>query len=274
MSRLYDYKVAIRHLQRLAAADLRMLGAEARRAKHVAFRRADGLQMRIRTNDRVGHRMMREQDFEPGIRDYIASHHLSGAVVVDVGANIGYFTLQFANLVGPTGRVIAFEPTARAFAELLANVETNDLRNTECRRLALSDRCGSAVIVMPGEGAEAYASLIDAEARTGMRETVECRSFDTVWKEMGEPRISLVKMDVEGAERLVLNGAGDILAAHAVGEWIFEANEVRLNLNGECVWDTLSLLAGFGYVLRQLAEDYWSARLPAWKPKVDLPNLV
>src|SRR5512138_2867115 len=69
--------------------------------------------------------------YEPEETEAVLRSVKSGMVVVDIGANIGYYTLLFARLVGPQGRVIAFEPDPATFALLKKNVDSNQHRNVE-----------------------------------------------------------------------------------------------------------------------------------------------
>src|SRR5262249_50498938 len=87
------------------------------------------------------------RNFEATERAF-ANHFLrSGDVFVDVGANIGLFTLIAADRVGPTGKVIAFEPTSTTFDRLLRNVRLNRFSNVQCVKSALSDRSGELDLV-------------------------------------------------------------------------------------------------------------------------------
>lgn len=67
----------------------------------------------------------------------------SGDTVLDVGANIGYFTVLLSLLVGPSGRVFGIEPTQSTYEQLVKNVEINRLDNVTLCRVALSDKSGS-----------------------------------------------------------------------------------------------------------------------------------
>jgi FkbM family methyltransferase len=129
----------------------------------------------------------------------------SGDVFLDVGANIGIYTILSALIVGEKGSVIAFEPETRNFAQLERNIRVNGLKNVAAFRLALGDGNSmgklyvdrSAASLMPSDTA-----LKDSEAS----EPVEIVNGDDFWKAHRLPIPRIVKIDVEGFEYMVLRG--------------------------------------------------------------------
>jgi len=151
-----------------------------------------------------------------GTHDFkiIKNNVKDGDNVVDLGANIGYFTLILAKLVGPTGKVFAFEPDPRNLALLKKNVEYNNYKNVIIIPKAVSnvnDRCtlytgqktfGQNKIYKPKKTKTQKFIPIDSE-------TVR---LDDFFKTNGLlDKISFIKMDVEGAEFLALSGMKEIL---------------------------------------------------------------
>mgnify|MGYP001329283016 FL=1 len=151
-----------------------------------------------------------------GAHDFkiIKNNVKDGDNVVDLGANIGYFTLILAKLVGPTGKVFAFEPDPRNLALLKKNVEYNNYKNVIIIPKAVSnvnDRCtlytgqktfGQNKIYKPKKTKTQKFIPIDSE-------TVR---LDDFFKTNGLlDKISFIKMDVEGAEFLALSGMKEIL---------------------------------------------------------------
>ena len=126
-----------------------------------------------------------------------------GDTVLDIGAHIGLYTLTAARAVGPTGRVVAFEPSTDNFALLEANVAANGYTNVELHRVACSDTTGTGVLVLSRTNSGDHQLRADgAGARV---DTVRLHDLDV--------RPQVVKMDVQGAEPLVLAGAAQLLAA-------------------------------------------------------------
>jgi FkbM family methyltransferase len=126
-----------------------------------------------------------------------------GAVFVDVGANIGYFTKLASRLVGATGRVFAFEPMPAALRLLRMN--TSQLPNVTVLPLALSDMKGAATFYVRKKGDTS--SLSHDPGANPVPVTV-----DTLDESLaGQPRIDVIKIDVEGSELEVLRGGRAIL---------------------------------------------------------------
>jgi len=153
--------------------------------------------------------------FEPQVLRACASLVRPGAVVLDVGANVGALSLPLAEMVGDAGRVHAFEPTLRGVERLRAN-------------LALNARLAPRVVVHQtflGRGEGGPPSTIRAQwpvvgdgGARGEHGGVPCvtdgargASLDALWREGTFPRADLVKMDVDGYESEVLEGATELL---------------------------------------------------------------
>ena len=137
-----------------------------------------------------------------------------GDNVVDLGANIGYFTLILAKLVGPSGKVFAFEPDPRNLALLKKNIECNNYKNVIIVPKAVSnvnEKCtlyvgqktfGQNRIYKPEKTKTQKFVPIDSE-------TVRLDDFFKANNLLD--KISFIKMDIEGAEFLALNGMKEIL---------------------------------------------------------------
>jgi len=137
-----------------------------------------------------------------------------GAVAVDIGASLGEWTLPLARAVGAAGRVLAAEPAPRNAAALEATLAINALRQAEVIRCAVGDHDGSAEFAVP--------IVTSARTDTGIarlgpagagyeRLSVCLRSLDSLVAEGGIDRLDLIKIDVEGRERQVLDGAQAVL---------------------------------------------------------------
>jgi len=147
--------------------------------------------------------MLRAQgEFEPiQTKDFIGSIK-SDDTVFDIGANIGYYTVIAAKIVGPKGKVFAFEPDEENAEELTRNIRLNKLTNVVVITSALSDKVGYAYFARdssnPGES-----RISRAKTDTKVR-TITLDEFMKVWKIRN---LKIIKMDVEGAEVKVVSGA-------------------------------------------------------------------
>jgi FkbM family methyltransferase len=139
-----------------------------------------------------------------------------GSLVLDIGANIGAHTLHLAKLVGPGGRIIAFEPTDFAFRKLGRNLELNPRlasRVTPCHCFLTgtdADQVPSAIYSSWPLAQEPglHAKHLGREMRT---EAAQARSLDSVLAELADRPVQLVKLDVDGFECDVLRGATTLL---------------------------------------------------------------
>ena len=104
-----------------------------------------------------------------------------GDVFVDVGANIGLYTLIAAHIVGASGRVYAFEPGSETYRRLLSNVQLNQMTNVSCHELALSDSTARLDMNMSTDGYDAWNSLAKPIAGSSFStETIETIKFRAV----------------------------------------------------------------------------------------------
>jgi len=126
-----------------------------------------------------------------------------GDVVLDIGANIGYYTLLFAKLVGKTGKVYAFEAESSNFEILKKNVHENDYKNVVLEQKAVSDKPGIVKFYI-GKDSNTENQLFKPNVK---HEEIEVKSIsiDGYFKELN-PKIDFVKMDIQGAEPLVIEG--------------------------------------------------------------------
>jgi FkbM family methyltransferase len=138
-----------------------------------------------------------------------------GDVFLDVGANIGFYTLQAARLVGPDGAVLAFEPLAATFAVLSQNVhELNHLANVQCVHSAVSNTTGEGVIYVGPRENSGASSLEYDWGKTGQAENIKLlRLDDCPALAPLAGRVSVIKIDAQGHELKVLEGARKTIAA-------------------------------------------------------------
>jgi FkbM family methyltransferase len=149
---------------------------------------------------------------EPHLQRAIKRYVAVGDTVYDIGANIGYVSLSLSKQVGPTGRVIAFEPVPRNADLLRANIQDNRIQNVSVFCVAASNRRGEATIRFAENLATASLTWHrDDPAATAI--TVKTVAIDEMVGagEIGNP--AFIKIDVEGAEDLVLEGMRKTLAA-------------------------------------------------------------
>lgn len=161
--------------------------------------------------------MLWKGDFEATERDFVATYLKPGMKVVNIGANVGLYTVMASALVKPGGEVHAFEPSGESHSRLINNIELNDCRNVIVKRVALSNTRGQLLLrVDPKNPAFDGHRFVESVNNTGnllsSDELVEATTLDDYMAEQASRNIDLIIMDVEGAELSVLQGGGETLA--------------------------------------------------------------
>jgi FkbM family methyltransferase len=152
-------------------------------------------------------------ELKRSLKGYLVKHPLSkGETIVDCGAYIGEFTLYAAKAVGPSGRVIAFEPDPVIFRKLMANIELNGLKNITALNKGLWSKPGTLKFV--GDSIKGY-SFMSAEKDAGAID-VPVVSLDDELCRLNIKKVDLIKMDVEGAEIEAVKGAARTLKEQGV----------------------------------------------------------
>jgi FkbM family methyltransferase len=183
-----------------------------------------------------------------------------------VGAHWGYLTLVAAHCVGSSGKVIAFEPDSRVFEKLVANIELNCLRQVRAFEVAIADcECELSLWVWGEDGWE-FAQLIPIDAAREKTLRVQAKPLDVVLDEEGIGNVDLVKIDVEGAEDLVLSGMETGLHSGRYRHILLELHPTQLGRRGRSVRDIAEVLAGHGYHGYSLDSSRAGMRRACYKP--------
>jgi FkbM family methyltransferase len=178
---------------------------------------------------------------------WVVDHVSRGGVVIDIGANVGALTAQFCKLVGPSGHVLAVEPIPRNVARLRDLTDLNDLPQLEIIAAAASNRNGAAHIRLPAPGlGSAYASFDVSWIDGGALEVSTVTVDQLVADRLPDIAVTLMKIDVEGHEPAVLEGARTTIATHHPLV-MCEFNDPVLRDIGSSVEELLSIFSGLGY---------------------------
>jgi FkbM family methyltransferase len=172
-----------------------------------------------------------------------------GDVVIDVGANVGYFTMLFADLAGKKGQVHAFEPVPSTFQQLCWNIRTFPAYANVCLNCsALGDRNQRITMFVPGSdhGQAALVNHREGSWKNAGVSSVEVEMARLDDYSVGLGRIDFVKCDVEGAELLVLRGAESTLRRHRP-KLFLEIEDRWMNSFGWAAEDLLHFLRAIGY---------------------------
>ncbi|WP_083637595.1 FkbM family methyltransferase [Pararhizobium arenae] len=197
--------------------------------------------------------------YEPSVRFAIDCFVRPGSVCYDIGANQGLWALRMAERAGRDGKVFAFEPIPDNARSLKTNAELSG-HAIEIYDFALGDKNGSVIMHLPRDvGSASMAAHADG-AETMM---VNVRCLDDIWISQDRPGVSLVKLDVEGAELLVLKGASAFLA-DVQPVVCCEINPERLDAMGASAAAIFQIFDRLGY--RSLVWDERRKTLVARAP--------
>ena len=185
--------------------------------------------------------------FESEVRKKL--YEMRGGVVIDIGANGGMHSIPLAKL---NKKVIAIEPEPKNFEILKKNISLNHLKNITPLRVACSDKDGKSYLYLDDESAGGHTIVLENTARKKRKAEIETVKLDTIIKKFKIDRVSLIKVDVEGAESLVLKGAiKTIKKDHP--KIVFEAwNEEHLD-------KVKKILEPLSYKIGKIARDNYLA---------------
>ncbi|MFC2057184.1 FkbM family methyltransferase [Chloroflexota bacterium] len=175
----------------------------------------------------------------------------NGDIVVDLGANMGYFTLLAARLVGNKGNVYAFEPAPANYNMLVKNVDLNEYKNVIANQKAVSDVVGVVKLYLSDKdiGSHTIRERHDipqfTESQSGEFVEVESITLDEFFKD--EKRaVNVIKMDVEGAELLALSGMERVIRQNKNLKMLVEFYPFAMREMGSSPEE----------FIRQLSEEY------------------
>jgi FkbM family methyltransferase len=176
---------------------------------------------------------------------FIQRYVRADSIVLDVGANIGIYTLWLSQFVKDEGRVIAFEPDPKNYERCAENLRRNRLDTVRLEQVALSNECGTLQFSV-GQDTENH--LLPADAVSASSISVEATTLDEYCRRNGIASIDFMKIDVEGAELMVFQGAATVLGGSRIGVIQLELNDA-LEKYGIQRSDVVQLLEGHGYGL-------------------------
>ena len=183
----------------------------------------------------------------------------SGDVVLDIGAHIGYYTLQFANLVGPTGKVYAFEPEPKNFELLKKNVQINKHDNVVLIQKIVSDKDGIVEFFISKFDSIGNKLFKSNEAGSSIK--IESTTLDEYFKDL-KKKIDFIKMDIQGGEGKAILGMKNLLKENKnlkiIQEWWPDA----LKQNHANPEDHLKFLRHIGYKFYEIDSSIKKDILP------------
>jgi FkbM family methyltransferase len=211
-----------------------------------------GHQMYLDPGDSMG--LSLDHVYEPLETLLVQNYVKPGQVVLDIGANIGYYTLIFANLVGTAGRVYAFEPDPYSFETLKRNVTINGYRNVILEQKAVSNQNAQVRL-----GLDNFNNLdhriisVDDKRRSVNVDVVRLDDYFLG----GQESVDFIKMDIQGAEGLALYGMQSLLARSRAVTLLTEFWMAGLESSGVGALKYLLELKKFGFQIYDVGVDLY-----------------
>jgi FkbM family methyltransferase len=197
--------------------------------------------------------------FESAELDSARSFARPGTTAFDVGSNVGMFAVVMARAVGAGGSVVAVEPDPANVQRLRTNLALNEATNVRIVEAAATNRDGSLLLHLAEDSAYHSLGTVMDGRTSNEAVAVEGLRLDRIWHDAGEPMVSLMKVDVEGAELPVLEGSEQILTNHHPTLIVEAGNDLALEA-------LRAFLASFNY-REQIRDKFmpWN-HLFLWNP--------
>lgn len=197
--------------------------------------------------DHIVRRIALLRAYEPATADLFRELLPHGGTFMDVGANLGYFSITAAGYVGEKGRVMALEPVPHIFELLRRNLDVNQVHNVTALPFGCAATSGTMQMVLHADSGSSH--LAPQQGSGGVE--VQVSTVDEVVSEYGIQRLDLLKIDVEGAELEVLKGANETIRDFRPAAFLEVNHLERFGASESAVRDYLS---PFGYSFMRITN--------------------
>ncbi len=212
----------------------------------------DKFYMQLNPTEHIQQQLFWYGYYEKSLGDVLKNIIKPGDVFLDIGANIGYFSLLIANNV-PTAKVISFEPVREIFESLKGNIAINNIKNVTAFNAAIGELKEEKELFISGLDNLGMSSFQQPENFSGKKETVQVLTIDEWFERAGLAKIDVVKLDVEGSELPALKGMKEILQ-NFKPIVIVEINPETLSMFGLAPDDIYNYLSKFNFDSFLIAE--------------------
>ncbi len=192
-------------------------------------------------------------------RRFVTSFLKPGMTVLDVGAHHGLYTTLMSKLVGPSGRVIAFEPSPRELVGLTRHLRLNGCRNVSVAAVAVGSAAGAADLYVVQDERSGANSLrrpqLDGRLNDSVRISVPVTALDQYLSEHGISHVDFIKMDIEGAELDAFKGAARLLTGRDKPALMVEMSDMVTAPWGYPAREKYDLLSAWDYQWSEISPD-------------------
>jgi len=216
----------------------------------------DGLKYNVKFPDVIQMYIYFFGIWEPVITRYFKSTLSKGDIVIDVGANIGYFTCLSSKLVGETGSVHAIEASPSIFGLLRQNVNLNNISNTNLYNHAVFNKSSNLKLFKSKADNIGATSLFERDDVSSKFETVikSDKLSDIVGMEVLK-KANLIKIDIEGAEWFAIDGIKDVIS-EVKADWLVEIDPKEIEKRGGNLHDMMAVFYENGFSAYQIDNIY------------------
>lgn len=218
------------------------------------FLLVDGSRFTYPLNSAIG-RALFTGGFETVEVEFMRQSLNPGNIFFDVGANAGIFTIIAAKKVGLNGHVYAFEPGKRELELLKHNIAINNLTNVTVIETAITNKKGVTNFAISRDGAmNSLAQTDHPKQQIESWQTIEITTLDNVLEELNISQVDFLKIDVEGAEGLVIEGAKKLLLSENSPTILFEASDLNVRNFGYSVTELICKLESEKFFIHYFDE--------------------
>lgn len=189
--------------------------------------------------------------YETEVTDLVRKIVGERMTVVDLGANIGYYSVIASKLVGASGRVFAFEAHPFVFGYLQRNLDSNDCQNVVAVQKAVTDSVASSHLIFNGlEG-----GFLKEAAPSQDHVVVETTSLDAFFAQRGWPPVDFIKIDIEGSEAAALKGMRELSKRNPALTVVMELNPVANRRSGVSARSLTNIVRELGFKRAHVIEQ-------------------
>ncbi len=214
------------------------------------FTIVDGHKMFLDKNDSL--MLSINHIYELNETNFIKNLIKRGNTVLDIGANIGYYTLLFAKLVGETGKVYSFEPDPRNYLLLEKNIQVNNYKNIITEKKAISNKSEKSVLYVTENSAGSSMRNTNTEGVNKIE--IDVIKLDDYFK-MESIIPDFIKIDIEGYELNALKGMEAILQSSNKTKIMIEYNPLTKKHLSYDPMNSLNFLAELGFKFKDLNSN-------------------
>ncbi|HEY4800585.1 MAG TPA: FkbM family methyltransferase [Bacteroidia bacterium] len=203
------------------------------------------IQFKLHLDDWIQQNLFFLDGYEDLELQFLEASLKEGSVFVDIGANIGLFSLVASQKIGKNGRVISFEPFKKNFDALKKNISLNNSENIKTEKLAVAQtKSQMPIFYDPKESNQGMASLYSA--KNPYYEQIETISLDEYFKDHSVGEVDFIKLDIEGGEYPALLGMKETLLKYGP-KLLIEIDDEILSNTPFTSQQILSYLSELGY---------------------------